>query len=107
MSAVVVNLRTPTADNEVVPKFGGTDDEGALAMSVDSVTDSPTTARMVCEMVRGVLLNWPGEPPRRIPAGTKFMVEEWVGGGWYRGRLPDDPRPTQMHARDLGLPSGS
>ncbi|MEV6242790.1 hypothetical protein [Lentzea sp. NPDC051838] len=69
-------------------------------------TDSVVPARMVCEMVRGVLLHWPGEPPRRVPAGTVFYVDAWVGDGWYRGWLCDDPRPTQMHARDLGLPSG-
>ena len=71
-------------------------------MSTDSAT---TTTLMICEIARGVLVHWPGEPARRIPVGTTFYVDAWAGDGWYRGRLSDDPRPTHMHARDLGLPS--
>jgi hypothetical protein len=74
--------------------------------SVDMITDSVVPARMVCEIARGVLVNWPGEPLRLVPEGTRFFVDAWLGDGWYRGRLHDDPRALQLHARELGLPLG-
>ncbi len=61
---------------------------------------------MVCEIARGVFVAWPGEPVRLIPEGTRFYVDAWLGDGSYRGRLYDDPRPLQLHAKELGLPSG-
>jgi hypothetical protein len=61
---------------------------------------------MVCEIQRGVLVTWPGEPLRHVPAGTKFLVDAWAGDGWYRGRIWDDPRALQLRAKDLGLPPG-
>lgn len=74
--------------------------------SGDVTTDSVVPARMVCELRRGVVVTWPGEPLKHLPAGTEFLVEAWAGDGWYRGRLRDDPRPLDVHARDLGLPRG-
>lgn len=70
------------------------------------VIDSVVPARMVCETTRGVLVTWPGEPVNLVSEGTRFYVDAWVGDGWYRGRLYDDPRPLELHAKDLGLPSG-
>lgn len=67
---------------------------------------SPVPARMVCEISRGIHVTRPGEPPRYVPAGTKLFVDAWVGDGWYRGRLWDDPRQLDVHASDLGLPNG-
>ncbi|MEU7478068.1 hypothetical protein AB0A63_18935 [Lentzea sp. NPDC042327] len=76
-------------------------------MTIEATTTAPQApVRMVCEIARGVHVTWPGEPLRFIPEGTRFFVEAWVGDGWYRGRLRDDPRPMHVNASCLGLPCG-
>lgn len=68
------------------------------------ISERGVPARMVCEISRGIHVTQPDEPPRYVPPGTKFFVDAWVGDGWYRGRLWDDPREVRLHAGDLGLP---